>query len=151
MKRYDQIIGLIWFALGSGMAIEAIHLGLGELHLPGIGFMPFLVGVSLGLFGFILTVLATVKGKRDDSKIWEGQNWKNVVLPLLALVIYVVLMEPLGFLPTTFLLQFFLLKLTAPKRWFVPMVTSLLIVFFCYLIFSLWLKIPLPKGLFRIG
>lgn len=150
MKRYDQIIGLIWFALGSAIAIEAVHLGLGGLHLPGIGFMAFLIGVSLGLGGFVLTVLATLKGKEGD-KIWAGQNWKNVVIPLVALFIYTTLMEPLGFLLTTFLLVFVLFKITAPKKWFSPLLTSVVVVFSCYLIFFVWLKVQLPKGIFGFG
>lgn len=150
MGRYDRIIGLIWFALGGGMAIEGINLGLGKSHLPGIGFMSFLVGSLLGLCGLILTIWVTLKEKENDDKIWEGQNWKNLVLPILSLFVYAFLMEDLGFLITTFLFQFFLLKLTAPKRWLSPLLSSLLIVLCCYLIFSVWLKVPLPKGFLGI-
>jgi putative tricarboxylic transport membrane protein len=151
MKRCDQIVGFIWFALGSGMALEAIHLGLGELRLPGIGFMPFLVGVLLAVSGCVLTLFATLKGKEGDDKSWAGENWKNIILPLLALFIYIGLMEPLGFLLSTFLLIFFLFKMTAPKKWLAPLVTSGVIVFFSYLIFFVWLKVPLPKGFFGVG
>ncbi len=150
MRRYDQIIGLIWFALGSGMAIQGINMGLGYSHLPGIGFMPCLVGSSLGLCGLILTIWVTLKEKENDDKIWEGQNWKNLVLSILSLFVYAFLMEGLGFLITTFLFQFFLLKLTAPKRWLRPLLSSLLIALCCYLIFSMWLKVSLPKGFLGI-
>lgn len=151
MRRYDQITGLIWFAVGSGMAIEGIKLGLGKLQLPGVGFMPFLVGGVLGSCGFVLTILATLKEKGDGDEVWREQNWRNLVLPLLSLLFYVLLLESLGFLVTTFLFQFFLLKLTAPKSWLSPVLTSLLIAFCSYFIFSLWLKIPLPKGIWGIG
>jgi hypothetical protein len=57
-------------------------------------------------------------------------------------------MDPLGFLLPTFLLMFFLFKITAPKKWFAPIVSSLITVFLSYFIFFLWLKIPLPKGVF---
>ncbi|MFH0813246.1 MAG: tripartite tricarboxylate transporter TctB family protein [Pseudomonadota bacterium] len=151
MRGYDRIIDWIWFAIGGGMAIEGINLGLGKSYLSGIGFVPFLIGSSLGVCGLILVALVTLKGKEDDDKIWAGLNWKNLVLPLLSLLIYALLMEHLGFLITTFLFQFFLLKLTAPKRWLSPVFTSLLIVFCCYFVFSLWLNVPLPKGILGIG
>ncbi len=150
MRRYDQIIGLIWFALGSGMAIEGINLGLGNLNLPGTGFMSFLVGGTLGLCGLILTIWVSLKEKANEDKIWEGKNWKNLVFPILSLFVYAFLMEGLGFLITTFLFQFFLLKLTAPKRWLGPLLSSILIAICCYLIFSIGLKVTLPKGFFGI-
>ena len=151
MKRYDRIIGLIWFVMGGGMAIEGLHLGLGKSNLPGIGFVPFLVGSSLGVCGLALMVLVTLKGKTADKKIWEGQNWRNIVLPILALVLYAFLMEHLGFVITTFLFLLFLLKLTDPKRWLNPMLAAALISLCCYILFSVWLEVPLPKGFWTVG
>jgi putative tricarboxylic transport membrane protein len=151
MSKYDRIIGLIWFILGSAMAIEGISLGLGKSSLPGIGFVPLLVGSSLGVCGLILMLLVTLKGKQSDDDIWKGQNWKNLVLSILSLFIYAFLMESLGFLITTFFFLFFLFKLTAPKKWLGPLLTSLLVSVSCYLIFSLWLNVSLPKGVFLTG
>lgn len=148
MSKYDRIIGFIWFVLGSGMAIEGINLGLGKSSLPGIGFVPFLVGSSLGVCGLGLVLLVTLKGKRSDDKIWDVQSWKNLVLSILSLFVYAFLMDHLGFLLTTFFFLFFLFKLTASKKWLGPLLTSLLVTVSCYLIFSLWLNVSLPKGFF---
>jgi putative tricarboxylic transport membrane protein len=148
MRKYDRIFGLLWFVLGSGMAIEGINLGLGKSNLPGIGFVPLLVGSSLAVCGLTLMLLVTLKGEQCDDKIWEGQNWKNLVLSILSLFGYALLMESLGFLITTFFFLFFLFKLTAPKKWLAPLLTSLLVAVSCYLVFSLWLNVSLPKGFF---
>jgi putative tricarboxylic transport membrane protein len=148
----DRIFGLIWFALGSGMAIEGRKLGMGSLSSPGSGFVPFLAGSSLALCGLVLVVLATIrKGKGGGKKTWGGQNWRNLVIPVLSVVIYAFLMEPLGFLISTFLLVFVLLKMTDPKRWLSPVLTSLLVVLSCHILFSVLFKIPLPKGFWGIG
>ena len=151
MRREDRIIGLIWFALGCGMAIEAARLGLGEFRLPGIGFMGFVIGVSLGVSGLILTRLASAKRREEEEKLWAGQHWRNVVIPLSALFMYIVFVEVLGFLISTFLLIFLLFKMTAPKRWLAPLASSVIVVFLSYLVFFLWLKVPLPKGYFGLG
>ena len=153
MKRYDQLMGLVLFSLGVGMTIEAIHLKLGQLARPGPGFMAFLIGVSVGLSGLILTLLATLKGKETNERIWAGQNWRNLAAIVLALLSYVVLFEYLGFLLITFLFIFFLCKLTSkePRKWSGAIVFSVIVVLFCYLIFCLWLKISLPKGFLGIG
>ena len=57
MKKYARADGLIWVILGMGMCIGSIKLKLGNFHTPGPGFMPFLSGASLGIFGLILIVL----------------------------------------------------------------------------------------------
>lgn len=101
--------------------------------------------------GLALMLLATLKRKEDDDKIWKGINWKHLLLPILSLFIYAFLMERLGFLITTFLFLFFFFKLTAPKRWLSPLFASLLIAVSCYFIFSLWLKVALPNGFWEIG
>ena len=150
MRRPDQIVGLVWLALGIGIAVGALDLGLGELHMPGIGFMPFLVGVSLGISGLILLVAATAKGKGDEQ-IWEGQRWNNVVLPVSALLAYIFLMEPLGFLISSFFLMFLLFKITAPGRFISPLVSSAAVVLLSYMIFFVWLKVSLPKGFLGLG
>ncbi len=150
MKKNDRILGVIWFILGSAIAVEALRLGMGDVRRPGAGFMAFLIGTSLGVSGLLLTLWATLKGK-GGSKLFAGQNWKNVTITLLALVLYIFVMEPLGFFLSTFLLLFVLFKITAPNKWFSPLVTSVMVVFSCYLIFVVWLKIPLPKGVLPMG
>ena len=113
--------------------------------------MGVVIGVSLGVSGLILSGLARAKRKEDEEKIWAEQHWQNVVMPLAALFMYIVFLEVLGFLIGTFLLIFLLFKMTAPKRWLAPLVSSAIVVFFSYLIFFLWLKVPLPKGYFGLG
>jgi putative tricarboxylic transport membrane protein len=151
MGKYDRVIGIIWLVLGGAMAIEGLNLGLGKISLPGIGFVPFLVGSSLGVCGLVLMLLAILKAEEGDENTWKGPNWKNLILPISSLVIYALIMERLGFLITTFLFLFFLFKLTAPKKWLSPLLTALLISLSCYFIFSLWLKVSLPSGFLKIG
>ncbi len=148
--NYDQIFGLVWLALGSAMAINSVSLGLGTLHSPGIGFMPFIVGIALGSCGLVLTVLGSL-AKKATGNTWKKENVKKFVLPTLYLLIYCFILESLGFLLTTFLFQFFVLKLTAPKKWLNPVLTSLLIVGCSYFLFSFLLNVPLPKGFLEIG
>jgi putative tricarboxylic transport membrane protein len=62
---------------------------------------------------------------------------------------YIVLLEPLGFLLTTFLCLLPLFKLSEPERWVRPLVLSCSIAILSYLVFSVWLQCQLPKGLLR--
>jgi putative tricarboxylic transport membrane protein len=151
MKKYDQFTGVVWFGLGIGITIKAIQLGLGKPRLPGPGFVAFLVGLSLGLSGFILALFATINKKSTDNQTQERGNWGRVIPVLLALFIFIFLLQPLGFLITTMLFSFVLFKMTEPKKCVIPALISLVVAFLSYLVFSVWLKIPFPKGFLSLG
>ena len=154
MKKYDLVGGLIWSALGISLCVGSIMLKLGTLHRPGTGFMPFLAGLFLGALGLILvfsSISERLEEKRSLSgkKLWVTENWKSFLLTLMALFGYMFLFEVLGFIVTTFLFFLFLFKLGNPKKWLMPLVFSGITVVLSYLIFSVWLMCPFPKGVFR--
>ena len=152
MKKYDRVWGWLWFVLGLGICAESIRLNLGTLHKPGPGFLPFLTGAFLGTLGLILG-LSSVSNefKEEDSgnKTWIKGKEKNILLPLSALFGYILLLDFLGFLFTTFVFLFFLFKLAEPKRWFFPLYLAGGTAVLSYLIFSVWLQCQFPKGVFK--
>ena len=149
MKKHDRVGGFIWLVLGMGICIGAIKLRLGTLLRPGPGFMPFLSGAIMGVFGLILVFSTglTKLGEVKSETHWVKGNLKNLLLPSLAIFGYVLLLEPLGFLITTFIFLIFLLKLKEPKRWAMPLILTASTVALSYLIFSVWLKCQFPRGI----
>ena len=155
MKKINLITSLIWIGLGVIQSLESIKLKLGDLHNPGPGLMPFFLGVCLVLLGSILflTFFSQHFKKREelqelqDQKVWRRDILKPVLLPLGALFGYVLLFERLGFIMTSFLFLFFLLKLKDSKRLMIPLLFSTIAVAVSYLIFSVWLRNPLPAGI----
>jgi putative tricarboxylic transport membrane protein len=157
MKRHLQTDGLIWIILGIAMCIGSIKLQLGSFRAPGPGFLPFLTGASLGIFGLILmgsTVFAG-RGEREHLRSDEGLekwNWRKSRAPLLTLMtllVYIGLLEPLGFVLTTFVCLLLLFKLSEPKRWLMPLILSGVTSILSYLLFSVWLKCQFPRGLLK--
>ena len=126
---------------------------LGGLHKPGPGFMPFMAGSFLILLGLILAGSAISKrleGEKTRGKeTWMNVNWKTLLLTLSSLFACALLLEPIGFYPTAFFFLLFLFKLTEPKRWLMPAGLAGISVILSYLIFSLWLKVQFPVGIFR--
>lgn len=140
------------------MCIVSIKLNLGSLHEPGTGFMPFLSGALLGLFGLILIFSSTSRGLGEkeylkDKKIQVEKpvkkSWKNVMFVLIILFCYPLLLDTLGFYLTTFLFLFFLFKFQERKRWLMPLIFSISVVILSYLIFELSLNCRFPRGIFR--
>ena len=146
--------GLIWLILGIGIVIGSIKLNLGNLHKPGPGFMPFLSGALLVILGLILLIYTIIsKGSWEEEvkvkKIGVKGNWKIFLLTLIALFAYAILLEPLGFIFSTFLFLFSTFKITEPKKWLAPLVFSVSTIILSYFIFSFWLRCQFPKGIFR--
>jgi putative tricarboxylic transport membrane protein len=157
MKKHARADGLIWVILGMGMCIGSIKLKLGNFHTPGPGFMPFLSGVSLGIFGLILTFSTTFvrlwngkEAKNEKSLVnWDWKKFLNPLLTSLILLLYILLLESLGFLLTTFICLLLLFKLSEPKKWLMPLILSVSTSILSYVLFSVWLQCQFPRGLIK--
>lgn len=158
MRKYDLVGGFFWVILGIGLCAESIKLKiiLRELNTPGGGFMPFLAGALLVALGFILIFSSLSKGLRKyeegkDEKMLVKKDWKKFLVPflnLLSIIVYILLLESLGFIFTTFLILFFLFKISEPKKWLMPLGLSVSTAILSYLVFSVWLQCQFPKGIF---
>ena len=157
MSKRVRLDGLVWLILGMLMCIGAIQLKLGDFHTPGPGFLPFLSGALLGIFGLILTFPTPLKRSAEgeeaknerSSVIWNWEKLINPFLTLLILFIYLLILEPLGFILTTFICLLFLFKLSEPKRWLRPFILSAGTSILSYLVFSVWLQCQFPRGLIK--
>jgi putative tricarboxylic transport membrane protein len=157
LKKYLLADGLIWVLLGVGICAGSVTLRLGDFRTPGAGFLPFFAGLLLGIFGLILMLSTLFSQEKAEGDEAEGKgrterHWRRFATPTLTVVIlfgYIVLLEPLGFLLTTFICLLLLFKLSEPKRWVRPLLLSGSIAVLSYLVFSVWLQCQLPKGLLK--
>jgi putative tricarboxylic transport membrane protein len=127
----------------------SLKLGLGNLHKPGPGFIPFWSGVILGILTIMMliqSILFDKAGRAEEKK--EKTQWRAVFLSLGALFVSILIIEHLGFIISTLLLVGFLLKCIEKKRWFVTILASLLMTVASYYIFKVLLQAELPKGIF---
>jgi putative tricarboxylic transport membrane protein len=155
MKKYARADGLVWVILGIALCIGSIKLKLGNFQTPGPGFLPFLSGASLGIFGLILTFSTTFvrfrngkEAKNEKSLVnWDWKKFINPLLAMLILLVYILLLDPLGFLLTTFVFLLLLFKLSEPKKWLRPLILSVTTAILSYLVFSVWLQCQFPRGL----
>ncbi len=150
-----KLEGFIWIVIGITLCIGSLKVGLGKLDRPGPGFLPFLTGAILGLLGLILTFYRTFLEKQkkteENVEISIKNFGKNRLYSLIALFIYAFFLEPLGFFVGSFLFLFFLFKILDPRKWFIPILISVITVILSYFLFSVWLRISLPRGVFNIG
>jgi putative tricarboxylic transport membrane protein len=133
--------------------VGSLRLSLGSFHHPGPGFLSFYAGLILGGLALVVHLQSqkAPSAKREPEPIWSNKRrgWK-MVLTVVALLVYAVGMNYLGFLISTFIFLAFLLKVIEPQRWSVALLGSLAASGAFYLVFEMGLQSQLPKGPFQI-
>ena len=147
MSRADKISGFFWLFLGVLASAESYRLGLGTVHRPGPGFLFFYIGIFVSIMALIILTRAWVTKKIETQKIFGGHNVRKAAHVLISIFLYALLMEPLGFIPVTFLLFLFILWIVEKKRWAVALLTSIAVTVAAYLLFEAALQSQLPKGI----
>jgi hypothetical protein len=149
MLNRDQLSSVLWFVIGFLICASSIPYRLGELRAPDMGFMPFWTGVAMCLLS-ALVFLEGTKAKKCGTK-WEnpfrGARWAKPLIAFLALIVYALLLEWLGFILTTLLLVGFLLRTIYPQKWSVVISASVLTSLMTYVVFRVWLQTQLPAGI----
>jgi len=147
-REKDRISALFWVVVAIGICFGSVRLSLGGLHKPGPGFFPFLVGSILGILSFLI-FLQSFKALPGDEKRAFWPNPKRslkMTYILIALILYALGMDYLGFFFSTLLFLGFLLKAIEPQRWSVVLSGSILGTILFYGVFKYWLDIPFPAG-----
>jgi len=148
-REKDQISALLGVAIAVGICFGSIKLSLGEYHKPGPGFFPFLLGSALGAISILIFFQTFKKMTVDEGKpFWPNpQRSLKMTYILIALILYALAMNYLGFPLSTLLFLGFLLKAVEPQRWSVVLSGSILGTIFFYGVFQYWLDIPFPSGI----
>ena len=150
MQRLDKIGSIVCLVIAGIALWQSFRVPMGNIRQPGPGFLPFWVGVILALLSAVLWFEASFRKPTAESvRFLSGEGkWPYVIAAGIALLIYTFLLEPLGFIISTFLLLIFLFRVIGKQKWWVGVTGSILVTFFTHLIFKVALKVQLPRGLF---
>jgi putative tricarboxylic transport membrane protein len=149
----DSKSSLVWLLVGLGFIAGGLKMGMGPLNAPGPGFFPALIGGVFSLLSIALFISAFLTQDQPSERkaFWkEKKSWKKVSLSLLSLVFYLVSLNYLGYLITTFLFILFLLKFVGQRKWGPSILIAILVSWGSYAVFKTGLGVALPKGLIQI-
>lgn len=121
---------------------------MGKFKHPGPGFLPFGLSITLVLLSLILILTHWKKGKQPIP-FWPQRTWLRPLLGLAILILYALLLGRAGFLVTTFIFLLIWMGLIERIRWVTIVSISIGVTGALYLIFGLFLEVPLPSGFLR--
>jgi len=151
MKLSDRISSLFLIGLSVFISIGSYKIGIGTLRNLGTGFMPFLA--SALLFILSLFILMGIGRKSEERNVRSPVRWKSVLKPgslIIALLIYMLLLNHLGYILTAFLLMSQMFFISEPKKLYQNIISSAMIAILSFIFFR-WLQVQLPTGVFHIG
>ena len=167
--RKENWLSGFWIVCGLASCIASYRLSLGSLNDPGPGMFPFIAGSVLCVLSMVEwwnttrayqraahSLAQIVDGGADGARAVSAEAVEplfanrlgafKAAAIIVALLIYALAIEHLGFILSTTLFIAFLLWLVERQRWYVIVFGAVLSSMATYLVFKVWLETALPIG-----
>ena len=140
--RADHVAGAAFVGFGALVIALSGNLPVGQLSMPGSGFLPMIVATLTIIFGLMLIVRGKESGAFFELDWGDGRHAAMVTaITAAAIALY----EHLGFIITMLLMIFALLIVIERRNPLRAGVYCITIVLFAYVSFVYGLKTPLPE------
>lgn len=150
MAKSDSMTGFFFLFFSLVIAIESFRLGVGNLHAPQAGFLPFAASIILGILSCILLLSTRRKerqlGEEIEEPTFHRHRISKVFCVIVSLFLYAIFLNALGFLLASMILMAIMLRAIDPQKWYVVTLGTILIPITAYLLFDVFLEVQLPKG-----
>jgi len=148
LRRDANLWTSLFLMVFSGVVISgAFDLEVGTPRNPGSGFMIVGTGGVLGILALHLFIKSLLSRESKAEKALEPIHHGRIVCVIAANIIYILILQPLGYLLSTFLLMGFLFQVHEKGKWLSSLWGSALTSVVSYLVFSKMLQLNLPRGL----
>lgn len=148
MNKAETVAGSLFVAIGVAMLLQAMKFPYFVENVPGPGFLPrwiaggiITAGLALAAKGIWPRLLIA------EAVAWpEAPGWRRVGLMLGALAVSLLLLKTLGFMLVTALFMAAVVFGLGIRSWLILASVPLASAVALYVIFAVWLLVPLPKG-----
>ncbi|MHB8772213.1 MAG: tripartite tricarboxylate transporter TctB family protein [Syntrophales bacterium] len=161
VERRKEITSSVVLILFSALfLVYTTRYPLDDWESPGPAVFPLILGALLLLLaaGVLLRALLAPKaptetgaqGSRIDNLkrfLRENQGEAKVILLTAMLVLYVLMIQWVGFFVTTCLFVTLVSRLVEDRGWGRPVALAAGVGLFCYLLFEVWIKLSFPRGI----
>lgn len=155
-NKKDFSSGLFLFLLGLFLAFLSIRYSIWSKFGPDEGFFPFAVAmIIMGLSLIVIVKSFFVAESQEREKTSEGQKRKiitvlRVSIYTILMLVYGLLLEKVGFLITSAVLIFPILKVVEKQSWKITLLVGFGSIITSYILFVHFLGVPLPRGFIGI-
>lgn len=147
MRRADRITGAVLLLLSVAFAAGALkNYAYWSPSGPGPAFLPFWLGVAMAVLATLLLLSAMRTLDPGDDWLPRRAGLRRLALVLGASVALVALLDSIGMVIGTALFLVVLLRGLDRVSWPVSIAVALGTAGFTFLVFTYWLKVPLPLG-----
>jgi hypothetical protein len=146
VRRADQVGGLLLLVLAVGFSAGALQYPYWAPTGPGSGFLPFWLGVALGILALLLVVQAGRAGTAGPAWLPAGVGLLRLLVVVGATVVLVVLLPVLGMTLGAALFLVGILRFLEAYSWPATMAIAVGTAVVNYLVFTYWLRVPFPVG-----
>ena len=141
MRRANVVCGAVLLVLAAASLVEALRL---KDSWQGARLMPAVLAGVLALLA-AGHLQPSPAGAQMAAPDWPDAGGRRRIAAVFgALVIYVALLEPLGFLLSTALFVLFVVRVLGAWSWMTTAGLTLAIALACHVVFKRWLGMPLP-------
>jgi putative tricarboxylic transport membrane protein len=139
----ERVSGLVVAGIGIAACILARSLPAQTGFGLGPAFLPFWTGIVLAACGLWICA----RPAADPEVSWPASRaLARAASGFILLLLYAMALQPLGYLTSTVLFLVIAILLLEPVRPTRALVVGIASAVFLFLIFRVWLRIPLPGG-----
>jgi putative tricarboxylic transport membrane protein len=148
MNRYDKASSLLWLAASVIITVGSSAYSFGSWSHPGPAFLPLLCGLSMVVFSLIIFIqsLGKIRPEGEGAGSFFTPLWPRLAVALTMLLAYTFLLEPLGFILTTFIFMLGVLRWIGKIRWATALLVAFIATAASYGLFDRLLKVQMPPG-----
>jgi putative tricarboxylic transport membrane protein len=144
-KGQATAVAVAFFLLSVGICLEALQVPLGTFRMPGAGFFPLCLGLTLAGLSVALLAMGLVSPAREATRVWPKQP--EVLYLVGSIIAATWLFERAGFLLTMTLFLGVAMRVLGKLKWPAAVGLALAGSASSYLVFSRALQIALPSGI----
>ena len=149
MRSADRVAGAALLALAVAFSVGALqHYAYWGENGPGPGFLPFWLGLVMALLATLLLVGALRAREPGEAWLPSGDGRRRLGIVLGLTVAFIALLNVVGMVVGTVLFLIGVMRLLDRHRWPLTLAVALGVAAFNFVVFTYWLRVPLPVGVF---
>jgi high-affinity Fe2+/Pb2+ permease len=149
VRGADRVTGAGLLALGVAFSAGALkQYDYWGPNGPGPAFLPFWLGLAMAVLAAGLLVGAIRAADPGDAWLPRGEGLRRLVLVFAATTALVALLNVVGMVVATLLFLIGLFRFLDRQPWPLTVAVAAAIAGLNFLVFTYWLRVPMPVGPF---